>query len=107
MKRTEENFVPSGGNYIVDYPSSCIFTVKWDLSVDNSRWSTPSQIYRMINYPTVDINDLTFSYPYDTIVAKTKIRGKGRVLRMRFESEAGKDLNLIGWETINASNTGY
>ena len=107
MKRTEENFVLSGGNYIVDYPSSCIFTVKWDLSVDNSRWSTPSQIYRMVNYPTVDVNDLTFSYPYDTIVAKTKIRGKGRVLRMRFESEAGKDLNLIGWETINASNTGY
>lgn len=107
MKRTEENFIPSGGNYIVDYPSSCIFTVKWDLSVDSSRWSTPSQIYRMVNYPTVDINDLTFSYPYDTIVAKTKIRGKGRVLRMRFESETGKDLNLIGWETINASNTGY
>lgn len=107
MRRTEENFIPSGPNYVVDYPSSCIFTVKWDLSVDNSRWSTPSQIYRMVNYPTVDINDLTFSYPYDTIVAKTKIRGKGRVLRMRFESEAGKDLNLIGWETINASNTGY
>jgi hypothetical protein len=107
MRRTEENFIPVNEGYVADYPSGCIFTVKWDLSVDSSRWSTPSQLYRMVNYPTVDINDLTFSYPYDTIVARTKIRGKGRVLRMRFESETGKDLNLIGWETVDASNTSY
>ena len=107
MRRTEENFIPVNEGYVADYPSGCILTVKWDLSVDSSRWSTPSQLYRMVNYPTVDINDLTFTYPYDTIVARTKIRGKGRVLRMRFESETGKDLNLIGWETVDASNTSY
>ena len=107
MRRTEENFISSGGGYISDFPSGCILTVKWDLSIDSSRWSTPSQLYRMVNYPTVNIDNLTFSYPYDTIVARTKIRGKGRVLRMRFESEAGKDLNLIGWETVDASNTSY
>jgi hypothetical protein len=107
MRRTEENFIPVNEGYVADYPSGCILTVKWDLSIDSSRWSTPSQLYRMVNYPTVDINDLTFSYPYDTIVARTKIRGKGRVLRMRFESETGKDLNLIGWETVDASNTSY
>jgi hypothetical protein len=107
MKRTEKTYIPSGTGYTVDYPSGCLLTVKWDLSVDNSRWSSPSQLYRMVNYPVVNPSNLTFSYPYDTIVARTKIRGKGRVLRMRFESETGKDLNLIGWETINASNTGY
>ncbi len=107
MKRTEENFVASGGGYEADYPSGCLLTVKWDLSNNNSRWSTPSQIYRMVNYPTVDPLDLTFDYPYDTIVARTKIRGKGRVMRMRFESEAGKDLHLIGWETLSAINPRY
>lgn len=107
MRRTEENFVPSGDGYTVDYPSGCLLTVKWDLSSDNSRWSSPSQLYRMVNYPIVDPGNLTFTYPYDTIVARTKIRGKGRVMRMRFESEAGKDLNLIGWETIGASNPRY
>jgi len=107
MKRTEKTYIPSGTGYTVDYPSGCILTVKWDLSVDSSRWSTPSQLYRMVNYPIVDPNNLTFIYPYDTIVARTKIRGKGRVLRMRFESETGKDLNLIGWETVDASNTSY
>jgi hypothetical protein len=107
MKRTENTFIPSGTGYTVDYPSGCLLTVKWDLSIDSSRWSSPSQIYRMVNYPVVDPNNLTFTYPYDTIVARTKIRGKGRVLRMRFESETGKDLNLIGWETVDASNTSY
>lgn len=104
MRRTEQNFVLVNGEYEADFPSSCFLTVKWDLSRDNSRWSTPSQIYRMVNYPIVDINDLTFNYPYDTIVSRTKIRGKGRVLRMRFESEQGKDFYLIGWENVVAAN---
>jgi len=107
MKRTEENFIASGAGYEVDYPSSCNLIVKWDLSSDSSRWSSPSQLYRLVNYPLVNPSNLTFSYPYDTIVCRTKIRGKGRVLRMRFESEQGKDFYLIGWETINASNPRY
>jgi hypothetical protein len=107
MKRTEENYLVSGSGYITDYPSSCILLAKWDLSNDSSRWSNPSQIYRMVNPTVVDPNDLTFSYPYDTIVARTKIRGKGRVMRMRFESEQGKDFYLIGWEVISGSNPRY
>jgi len=107
LKRTEEKFVVSGGGYEADYPSGCILTTKWDLSGDNSRWSTPSQIYRIINYPTVNPNDLTFDYPYDTIVCRTKVRGKGRVMRMRFESETGKDFYLIGWEIVSGTNPRY
>jgi hypothetical protein len=107
LKRTEENFVASGAGYEVDYPSSCTLTVKWDLSGDSSRWSTPSQIYRAMNYTIVNPSNLTFAYPYDTIVCRTKIRGKGRVLRLKFESEQGKDFYLIGWEMISASNPRY
>ena len=107
LKRTEQNFVVSGNGYEADYPSGCLLTTKWDLSGDSSRWSTPSEIYRIMNYPTVNPDDLTFTYPYDTIVARTKIRGKGRVMRMRFESEAGKDFYLIGWEIVSGSNPRY
>ena len=107
LKRTEQNFVTSGTGYEADYPSSCILTAKWDLSGDSSRWSQPSQIYRILNYPTVNPNNLTFTYPYDTIVARTKIRGKGRVMRLKFESETGKDFYLIGWEIISGQNPRY
>ena len=104
MRRTEQNFVLEGGEYVPDFPSSCLLTVKWDLSRDSSRWSDQMQIYRLVNYPIPDPNNLTFNYPYDTIVSRTKIRGKGRVLRLRFESEQGKDFYLIGWETLVAAN---
>jgi hypothetical protein len=50
---------------------------------------------------------LTFTYPYDTIVCRTKVRGKGRVMRMRFESETGKDFYLIGWEIVSGTNPRY
>lgn len=107
LKRTEQNFVVSGSGYEADFPSGCILTSKWDLSGDSSRWSQPSQIYRIINYPVANPNDLTFNYPYDTIVCRTKIRGKGRVMRMKFESETGKDFYLIGWEIISGQNPRY
>lgn len=106
LKRTEQNFILQGSDYYPDYPSGCIFTVKWDLSTDSSRWSNPSQLYRL-QQTIVDPNNLTFNYPYDTIVCRTKVRGKGRVLRMRFESEQGKDMYLIGWEMINSANPRY
>lgn len=106
MKRTEENFILSGGEYYPDYPSGCLMTVKWDLSSDSSRWSSPSQIYRLQN-TLVNPNDLTFNYPYDTIVCRTKVRGKGRVMRIKFESEEGKDFYLIGWEVISGTNPRY
>jgi hypothetical protein len=60
-----------------------------------------------MNATVVDPDDLTFSYPYDTIVTRTKIRGKGRVMRLRFESEQGKDFYLIGWEVVSGSNPRY
>lgn len=105
MRRTETQFVDEGdGSYSVDLPSSCFLIAKWDLSGDSSRWSTASQLYRLANYPTVNPNDLTFTYPYDTIVTRTKIRGKGRVLRLKFYSEEGKDFYLIGWEQLFAAN---
>jgi len=107
MKRTEENFVLDGTGYSADYPSGCVFTTKWDLSSDSSRWSQPQQIYRMMNYTVANPDDLTFIYPYDTIVSRTKIRGKGRVAKLRFESESGKDMYLIGWEIVSGTNPRY
>jgi hypothetical protein len=105
LRRTEQRFVSDGaGGYESDLPSSCFLVAKWDFGRDSSRWSNPSQIYRMVNYPVVDINDLTFDYPYDTIVSRTKIRGKGRVLRLKFYSESGKDFYLVGWEHLFAAN---
>ena len=38
-----------------------------------------------------------YDYGFATIVTKNKIRGKGRVFSFLIKSEAGKDLDLLGW----------
>lgn len=34
---------------------------------------------------------------YLVAISKNKVRGKGRTLQIRFESEEGKDFQLLGW----------
>ncbi len=65
----------------------------WSNSVDSAHWSTPQQVY---NYRA---NNLV-------AVARRKIRGRGRVLQLRFESEPSMDFKLLGWGLTLGKNTG-
>ena len=38
-----------------------------------------------------------FDYGHYVITTKSKIRGTGRAVRLRFESEPGKDMHILGW----------
>lgn len=109
LKRTETEFIDNGaGLPILSPASSCKVKAKWDWTTTSAanRWSSEQQVYRL-NVPFLggDIGD-PFDYSYDVITTKSKIRGKGRSLHLRFESEAGKDCYLLGWSiniTGNAS----
>jgi len=100
FKRTETGYVLDGnGNIALDNASGCQARVKWGFtdSSNSGRWSTPFQAYRLNRlYLPEDVND-PFDYGYDIITTKSKVRGKGRSIRVRFESEAGKDLFIYGW----------
>ena len=80
-------------------PGSCFLTAKWDWtdSGNTGKWSTKRQIYRLKRY--FDSGIITDEAPGQTvIVGREKIRGRGRAVQLRFESEAGKDFNLHGWQ---------
>ena len=86
--------------------SSCLVQARWEWSdSDNSgRWGNQFQAYRYKRlYFPADAND-----PYDTgfatIVTKNKLRGKGKVLSLRFDTEPYKDLHLYGWSMIMSIN---
>ena len=52
-----------------------------------------------------DVTD-TFDYGTTTIISKSKLRGRGRVVSLLISSEAGKDMDLLGWSmgiTTNAN----
>lgn len=99
FERTEKNFVLNGSEYVFDNPSSCFLQGKWSFSdtATSNRWTDSQQVYRLGRNYVVDPDDLTFDYGYDIITTKTKIKGRGQSLRMRFSSEEGKDFRLNGW----------
>ena len=103
--RTESGFT---GSEVAGYdpinPSSCLLKAFWDLRIASS---SSQQAYRLLIPVIVDAGDLTsFNYPYSSVITRNRIRGKGRNLKLRFESTTGKDFQLQGYEVINAKNQG-
>lgn len=105
MRVTEDGYTASGVGYEFINPSSCLMSVSWNLSKTNS---TPREIYKLKDVPVVDPADLSsINYPSDTVVTKSKVRGRGRSMKLRFESATGKDFHLVGYEVLGGKNNTY
>lgn len=99
FNRTEESFIDRGTGIEFDYPSGCILTSKWEWTTTGTanRWSEPQQVYRF-RAPFIAGASLDpFDYDYSVISTRSKVRGKGKAVSFRFESEEGKDFQLLGW----------
>jgi hypothetical protein len=108
FRQTEENYVADGDDYTADKPSSCYLTVKWDwtTSGDTGKWSQKRQVYRHRRLPLVDPLDLTFNTGTKVVYTKNKIRGTGRALQFRLETnERGKNFDLLGWQASYSGST--
>ena len=97
FNRTEKEIL-SVNPLTFDRPSKCLLYGKWDWhsSPAGNRWSNPQQAYRFrkpITSPVVG--------PFDNgeavVYTKLKVRGKGKSLSLRFESESGADFQLLGY----------
>lgn len=103
-RMTEEGWT---GNETVGYDpirgSSLLVSAYWDFKKTPS-W-TPQQSYRY-KYPlVVNPSDLTdFAYPATVLSTRMKLTGRGRVMRLRFESEQGKDFVLLGYGVLGGRN---
>jgi len=86
-------------------PSSLKVSAAWDFA---ENFGTSQQVYRL-KFPVIpNQNDLTdFDYPEDVITSRVKIRGHGRSMRIKYESEQGKDFLLLGWGMIQGRNPRY
>lgn len=105
MRVTEDGYTYNGIGYDLINPSSCLMSVSWNL---NKLTGTAREIYKLKDVPVVDPEDLNnFNYPTDTVVTKSKVRGRGRSMKIRFDSSEGKDFHLVGYEVIGAKNNGY
>lgn len=109
FRRTETGFEydDDGETIIPINPSSCLLQAHWDWmdSPNSNRWSRPYQAYRRKRLWMPP--DVTDDYDDGVVVVSTKnkLRGKGKVLSLKFSTEPGKDLNILGWSLVMGANT--
>lgn len=104
MNRTETG-VDANGN--PTNTSGCIMQARWDWT-DNAvanKWGPEQQIYRRRRVFNPAAPSATFNDGYPVVVAKSKIRGRGKSLSIRFSAQAGKPMELIGWSTTFLGNS--
>jgi len=106
FRRTENGYETDGsGNLINTDPSSCLVQSQWNWanSEASGKWGTQFQAYRLLrNYIPTDSSD-PFDYGESVIVTKNKLRGSGKCLSLKFNSEAGKDIRILGWGVTGTS----
>jgi len=103
---TETGFTGSeSAGYEAVRPSGLKISAAWDFAED---FGASQQVYRL-KYPVLpnssNLND--FNYPEDVITSRVKVRGHGRSMRIKYESEQGKDFLLLGWGMIQGRNPRY
>lgn len=103
MEQTETGFT---SNYDVLGSSSCFMKVAWEWtnSPNSGRWSYPTQIYKINRRYFPQGVDEGYNNGHTIVTTKTKLRGKGRVLSLTFETEPEKDCKLLGWSYVMGVN---
>lgn len=101
MERTEDGFILEEDTLINNHPSSVLVQAQWNWanSAASGKWGRVFQVYRFKRNYTPSNNFDDFDIGDKVIVTKNKLRGMGKALSLKFTSEAGKDIRLLGWGT--------
>lgn len=99
-----ENAVDS--NLVPTNQSSCLIRSQWNFAnaIQSNKWSPLVQAYRYRKVRfSEDISD-TYDTGFAIIATKNKLRGKGKAFALYFQTEPGKDCQILGWNVaVNAN----
>ena len=105
MRVTETGWTTtdSGVSYNPVNEGSLLVSAFWDFKKAST--TKPQQAYRL-KFPVVpDPDNLdTFDYPTTVIDTRLKVRGSGKSMRLKFESESGKPFTLLGYNVVKGVN---
>lgn len=93
--------VPSTNN-------SALLSVEFDWSEDSrtGKLTTTQEAFKYDSRRLAQGGGVESSYPYRVIDTKLRVRGSGRIMKVRYESTAGKDFVLLGYAVLgNARDT--
>ena len=79
--------------------NSCKLTSKFDFGSSSTvgKWTPKQELYRLNTLRMGNVSNVEDDYGFAVVETKTKIRGHGKALVLRFESSPGKDFELLGW----------
>lgn len=89
-------------------PSSIIVQGQWswtNLAASN-KWTNKFQAYRHVRFWAPPDSSSGFDDGESVVTTRNKLRGRGRVLSLLFETEPKKDFYLLGWSYVIAVNQG-
>lgn len=104
FNKTEDGFE---NDFVPTNPSSCLVQAQWDWanSASSGQWGRTFQAYRFRrHYMPANISD-SYDNGYATVQTKNKVRGRGKVVSLLFQSEPDKHMHLLGWSMIFGSNS--
>lgn len=69
----------------------------WTSDVSTGRWSRPQQVIKPMRFHIPSNSESPNDDGFPVRYSKLKIRGQGRALTLRFESQDGKDFHIMGF----------
>ena len=100
-QRTETGYTSSGNGYAPVNDSSTLMSAYWDWTSDATNEATTNKIgatQEVYRHPRIFVpsgaSDLD---GYPVVVSRNKVRGRGRVLQLKFEGAADKDSHILGF----------
>ena len=98
-KRTETGYVASGNGWDGVNESSNLLTAYWDWTDDSvsGKIGSQNETYRNTRAFVPSAAGDVDGYP--VVVTRNKVRGRGRVLQLRFDGAATKDSHILGFTT--------
>lgn len=98
-KRTETGYTDNGTGYDAVNESSNLLTAYWDWTDDSvsGKIGSQNETYRHVRgFLPASASDVD---GYPVVVTRNKVRGRGRVLQLRFDGATGKDSHILGFTT--------
>lgn len=105
--KTEDGFEEDAeGDWTPTNQSSCLVSAQWEWAnhINSGRWGKQFQAYRFKRHYFPSSLADNFDNGFYTVVTKSKLRGKGRVLSLLIETEPERDCYLLGWSMIMSAN---
>jgi len=102
-RRTETGF---DTEYNLVGQSSCKVGSMWEWtnSINSNRWGREFEAYRLNRLWMPASSSDSYEDGFSVVTTKNKLRGKGRVLSLKFSTSPGKNLHLYGWSMILGVN---